>query len=99
MTAQQLPEILLELSMAGIPAKCVQLVAELGVADCIDDEPLAIGAVAQKLGVNSDALDRVLRLLAGHGIFQGGNGTYEHTAASRLLREDHPMSVRAFVRL
>ena len=99
MSEEKLAEMLLELSMAGIPARCVQLVSELGVADCIGDEPLQISAVADQLGVNGDALDRVLRLLAGHGIFKRDGGTYAHTPASRLLREDHPMSVRAFVRL
>jgi hypothetical protein len=44
-------------------------------------------------------LYRVLSLLAGHGIFTVENGRFAHTPASRLLRTDHPHSMRAFVRM
>ncbi|MDP8910035.1 MAG: hypothetical protein M3N47_13185, partial [Chloroflexota bacterium] len=46
-----------------------------------------------------DALGRVLRLLAAHGIFEPATGGYRHTSSSSLLRSDHPMSMRAFARL
>ncbi|MGH3786544.1 MAG: hypothetical protein ACRDRG_08340 [Pseudonocardiaceae bacterium] len=38
----------------------------------------------------------MLCLLAAHGVFQEQDGGYGHTASSRLLRADHPMSMRAF---
>jgi C-methyltransferase len=37
--------------------------------------------------------------LAAHGIFEVDGSGYRHTDASRLLRSDHPMSMRAFARL
>jgi hypothetical protein len=52
--------------------------------------------LAGRLDVDGEALDRMLSLLAAHGIFERLSESYAHTAASRLLRSDHPMSMRAF---
>ena len=37
---------------------------------------------------------RIIHLLASHGIFQLRGTGWAHTAASRLLREHHPMTMR-----
>jgi hypothetical protein len=42
-------------------------------------------------------LERILRLVASFGIFESTSGGFGHTATSRLLRRDHPTSLRAFV--
>lgn len=44
-------------------------------------------------------LDRVLRLLVAHGIFERREEGYQHSETSRLLRSDQPMSMRAFARM
>lgn len=80
-------------------ARCLHVVAELGVADALGEQPTDAGTLAAALGANRDALARVLRLLAAHGVFELRRGRFSHTPASRLLREDHPESMRAFVRL
>ncbi|HET9116640.1 MAG TPA: methyltransferase [Pseudonocardiaceae bacterium] len=72
------------------------MVADLGVADRIGDSPVPVTDLADSCAVEADALDRVLRLLATHGVFQKHDGGYGHTVSSRLLRADHPMSMRAF---
>lgn len=41
----------------------------------------------------------MLRLLATYGVFAHEDGGYVHTPASRLLRSDHPESLRAFARM
>jgi hypothetical protein len=74
-------------------------VAALGVADVIDDDGADIGEVATKLGVEPDALGRVLRALSPHGVFDVDLPAVRHTAASRLLRRDHPMSMGAFAHM
>jgi hypothetical protein len=89
-------EIIWALSTAAVAGRCIQVVAALGVADHVGDEPVAIDALAESLGTHPDALDRVLRLLAAHGVFERGDGTYRHTPASRLLRTEEPRSMRAF---
>jgi hypothetical protein len=48
-------------------------------------------------GTNAGALGRCLRLLATHGVFEKHGETYGHSAASQLLRSDHPQSMRSFV--
>ena len=80
-------------------ARCLHVVAELGVADALGEQPTDAGTLATAVGAHRDALGRVLRLLAAHGVFELHQGRFRHTAASRLLREDHPDSMRAFVRL
>ena len=99
MTEQHPHEIIWTLTNAVVPARCLHLAAELGVADKIEDEPVAVRELAAGCGADPDALDRVLRLLAAHGIFEHRADGYGHTEASRLLRSDHPMSMRAFPRM
>ena len=99
MTEKQPHEIVWTLTNAVIPSRSLHVVAELGVADEIGDEPVSVRELASRCGADADALDRVLRLLAAHGVFEPKDGGYAHTEASRLLRSDHPMSMRAFSRM
>jgi C-methyltransferase len=92
-------ETVWSLASAGALSGALHAVAELGVADHIDDEPVAVGELARRCGATPDALDRVLRLLAAERVFAACGESYEHTEASRLLRSDHPMSMRAFARM
>lgn len=80
-------------------ARCLHLVVELRLPDVLGDRPADAGSLAEAVGVQGDALGRVLRLLAAHGVFELDRGRFRHTAVSRLLREDHPDSLRAVVRL
>jgi hypothetical protein len=73
------PDIVWALSTAAFAARCLYVVADLGVADHIGDQPVRIGELASSCGVDPDALDRVLRLLTTHGIFQRQHGSYGHT--------------------
>ena len=41
----------------------------------------------------------MLRLVAAHGVFASKPEGYVHTPASRLLRSDHPQSLRSFARM
>ncbi len=60
---------------------------------------MEISELAASCGADRDALDRVLRLLASHGIFERGPDGYGHTPSSWLLRSDHPMTMRPFARM
>jgi C-methyltransferase len=99
MSQQQPHEIIWTLTNAVVPARCLHLAAELGVADQIENDPVTVNELASRCGVDPDALDRVLRLLAAHGVFEQRAEGYGHTQASRLLQSDHPMSMRAFPRM
>jgi O-methyltransferase domain len=83
---------------AHTAARCMHVVADFGVADALQDEPLSGAELARRTGLNADALSRMLRLLAAHGVFAGTSEAYTHTPASRLLRSDHPQSMRGLAR-
>jgi hypothetical protein len=88
-----------DLAKGHIVARCLHVVALHGVADALDGGTITAAELAARTGLHADALDRVLRLLAAHGVFAESGDGYAHTAASRLLRSDHPESMRAYVRM
>lgn len=93
------PETVIELSFGHAVARALHVVAELGVADHLD-EPREAKALADDLTADADALHRLLRLLETRGLFACDvDGRWAHTEGSRFLREDHPMSLRAFARM
>jgi len=84
---------------SNVLARCVQVVAEYGVADALADRPMTAAELAAQTGMNSDALHRMLRLLAAHEVFTQEGDLYRHTPVSELLRTDHPHSMRSFARM
>jgi hypothetical protein len=88
-----------DISHGHIAARCLHVIAELNVADAIGECATPTDEVAARTGANSDALGRMLRLLAAHGLFASAPGGWVHTPASRLLRTDHPQSLRSYVRM
>lgn len=69
-------------------------VAKLGVADKLDETPRSGAELAAAVGADEEALSRVMRLLASHSVFEVHNGKFAHSPASRMLRTDHPQSMR-----
>jgi len=96
---QQPHELVWTLTTAGFASRCVHVVADLGVADRIGDSPVPAVELASACGVDADALGRLMSLLAAHGIFDHRDGKFGHTASSRLLRSDHPMTMRPFLQM
>lgn len=90
------PAQVMQLSTAHYAARCAHVIASMGVADHIGDKPRPAAAIAADANVKADALHRMLRLLAMHGLFKWEPAGWSHTEASALLRSDHPMSMRAF---
>lgn len=80
-------------------SRCLQVVADLGIADHISDVPVSASFLARCSGSDQDALVRVLSLLCANGVFVRVDGRFGHTDASRVLRTDHPMSMRSFARM
>ena len=79
--------------------RCLHVVADLGVADALGETPRTAADLAESVGAHPEALGRVLRLLAAHGVFEMQGDTFRHSPASRLLQTDHPQSMRAFARM
>lgn len=93
-------ETVLELCNANVASRALHVLAELGTADALGDEPRTAAELAADAGADPDAVGRLLRLLESHGIFASDDaGRWRHTEASRLLRSDHPMSLRDFARI
>jgi hypothetical protein len=84
---------------AIVASRALHVVAELGVADYIDEGPVPVQALAAACGADATALDRILRLLASNGIFERTPEGYAHSDASRVLRSDAPGSMGAFARM
>lgn len=87
------------LATAGTAARCLHVVATLAVAHRIDTGAVPVTVLAEECDADPDALDRVLRLLAGHGVFARTDDGYRHSPASELLRDDHSTSMRSFAQM
>ena len=86
--------------MSGfVDSRCVHVVANLGVADVIGDEPMPIAEVAGTLGVDAGSLTRLLRHLVTLGLFSIDRNTVTHNEASRLLRSDHPQGMLSLAQM
>jgi C-methyltransferase len=96
MSGQRPHEVIWTLTNAEVASRCLHVVAELGVADAVGDEPVTAAELASACGADADALHRVLCLLTDHGVFRRDGAGFSHTPASELLRTDHPLSMRAF---
>ena len=92
-------ETLLQVAGGFCVPRCLHAVANLGVADVLNDTPQSAATLAAATGAESGALDRVLRLLSAYGVFEHRNDLVAHTPASRLLRTNHPQSMRSLVRM
>lgn len=90
------PAQVMQLATGHYAARCLHVIASAGIADHISDTPRPILAIAADTKVDADALHRMLRLLAMHGLFKYEPEGWAHTPASAMLRSDHPMSMRAF---
>src|SRR5687768_6625208 len=87
-------ERLLQLAAGYYVVRCLYAAANLGVADALGDTPRTSTALGKEVGADPAALDRLLRLLSAYDIFEHRDGIIAHTPASRLLRGDHPQSMR-----
>lgn len=87
----------LALARSYVEPRALYVIAELGVADALNDAPMSAEDLAAAVGAHADALHRLLRVLVSRGIFEAQGRAYAHNDASRTLRADHPRSTRPFV--
>ena len=74
----------------------ISVAAELGIADLLTQGPLTIEELADRTGTHRGALYRLLRALAGIGIFAEDNqGRFSLTPLADLLRSDAAHSQRS----
>jgi hypothetical protein len=92
-------ETLRQISGGYCLSRALHVLAELNVADVLDESAQSAAELAKMVGADPDALQRILRLASSHGVFAQQGNKFGHSAASRMLRSDHPQSMRAFVRM
>ncbi|HWH14733.1 MAG TPA: methyltransferase [Miltoncostaeaceae bacterium] len=86
------------MATAGWMSIALSAAARLGLADAVDEEGATIEDVALRSGTDPARLARLLRALAGAGVFaHDADGRVVHTDLSRVLRRDHPVSLRSLV--
>ncbi|MCR4415144.1 MAG: acetylserotonin O-methyltransferase [Thermoguttaceae bacterium] len=76
-------------------ARAYYVAAELGIADLLESGPRSCAELAAATGAHERSLFRVLRTLAGFGVFaMDEEGKFRLTPRAELLRSDAPGSVR-----
>jgi SAM-dependent methyltransferase len=91
--------VMMQMINGKLLSRCVSLIAELAIADRLASGPRDVGSLAASTGTDADALYRVLRLLAGLGIFvELPDRRFQNSELSETLRSDAPGSVRHYAR-
>jgi hypothetical protein len=79
-------------------SRALSVAVKLGIADLLRDGPKSIEDLAQITKTYAPSLYRVLRALAGEGIFtDDGNSRFSATPLTAMLQTGVPGSLRAFV--
>jgi SAM-dependent methyltransferase len=82
--------------MGSVLTQALQAAAQLGVADALADGSKDCTTLAAELSAEPSALHRLLRALAGCGVFeQRDGGRFANSPMSEHLRCDSPQSLRA----
>ena len=89
--------VMIQLATSHWVARCIHVVAKLGVADQLKAGPKSAEDLAKAVGADASSLHRVLRALASIGVFeQGKDRRYALTPLGDTLRTDAPGSARPF---
>jgi O-methyltransferase domain/Dimerisation domain len=88
---------LMEMASAFILSRAIHTAAEIKIADYMIDGPQNITTLAQKSGMNEDALYRLLRLLASYNIFShDASHNFSLTSLAQQLVSTDPNSLWAW---
>jgi hypothetical protein len=78
----------------------VRVAATLRLADLMAGGAVHVAELAERTGTNADALGRLLRHLACHGVFaELSPGRFTSNETADLLRADHPLRMRMWLDL
>ena len=82
---------LLQICMRLRASQALFVAAQLGVADYLAEQTIAVPELAAATQTHPGALRRLLRALAALGIFADqGDDTFSLTSVGQRLRRDHP---------
>ena len=88
----------LQRSIGFAPAYTMRALAELEIPEALGDRRRTAREVADEKGLNADALHRVMRYAALHGLLKlDRRGRFRLTRTGRVLLADHPSSMRPWI--
>lgn len=88
----------LSLADGWLLSQALYTAAQVGIADALSDGPRTADELAERVGTDPDTTYRLLRMLAGHGVFRELRGRrFALNAVAEPLRTDSPHSVRALL--
>ncbi len=77
-------------------SQAIHVAATLGIADLLEDGPRSADELAESTGTHAPTLYRLLRALAGVGVFAENDGRFGLTPLAEHLRTDAPGSLCAW---
>lgn len=92
------PFRLMQISSGFWLSRALYVAAQLDIATVLGDATMKAAEIAQRVGADTDATARLLRLLAAIGVFEEtAPQTFRNNNLSACLRADHRQSVQAMV--
>jgi hypothetical protein len=89
-------KVLVEMMTTGRIQEAIYAAAVLGVVDVLTDGPMEVEKIARRIGAQAGALRRLLRALAGYGIFaEEERGRFVLTPMPSVLGMGTPLSLRS----
>jgi hypothetical protein len=86
---------MLQMLNSFLTVQAIHVAAALGIADLMAAGPTSVDELAKATGAHGPSLYRLLRMLAGAGVFQeDASGRFALTPLGETLRSDGPESVR-----
>lgn len=93
-------EVILALALSYLPSRGLHVANELSIADFLRDGPRSIEELARATGVHQQSLYRLLRMLAGFGVFaEESPGRFQLTSSSAALITGVPDSLHDAVKM
>lgn len=93
-------EAIFHLALGYLPSRGLHVAVDLGIADLLKDGPKSIAELAHATGAHQQSLYRLLRMLAGHGVFaEEAPGQFRLTPMAAVLQSGAPGSVYDAVRM
>lgn len=91
---------MIDLISGSMVSQALYVVAKLGIADELRDGSLPPEDIADRVGANPDAVNRLLRALGSQGVFRvDSEGRYSLTALGRTLRSDAEVPMGTMAKL
>ena len=93
-------EVILGMALGYLVSRSLHVATELGIADLLKDGPKSIEELARATGAHQQSLYRLLRMLAGHGVFaEASPRRFQLTPVAAVLQTGVPGSLHDAVRM